>query len=392
MTPYLTDGDKKKCCCCGICEKCCPVGAIEMQYDEKGFKYPVINREKCIHCGKCKEVCQYSNFEVKKVNNKIHAVVGKLKDIDILDKSSSGGAFYALATAIINKGGIVYGAAWTDELSVQQFPVEQINKLTILQGSKYVFSDVKDTFFAVKESLMQHKKVLYSGTPCQINSLYAFLGKDYENLYTCDLICHGIPSQKYLDIFIGELEKKYKSQAMEIYFKDKTIDWRNPCLSVKFKNDAIYREPIWQTPYGKFYHDRLTVMSACDSCRYATLPRKSDITIGDFWNYKEKVHMLESEKKGISSLLINTCKGEELFQEAKGYLKWRDVSLEDVMQLHLKESAKAASDDKKVRFEKYISRMTMFKTAKKIDKDTPINELRELVSKIRKNLMEIINN
>jgi coenzyme F420-reducing hydrogenase beta subunit len=353
MTPYLVNNkDTTICCGCGSCAECCPMEAIEMKIDEEGFYYPFLDYDKCVRCGKCTKVCQYSNGDVKNVFDIAHikAYAAHLVDENQLSKSSSGGAFWALASTIILRSGVVYGAAWESNHSVWQHRVDNLDDLCKLQGSKYVFCNVGNTYHQVKTDLLNGVNVLYSGTPCQINGLYAYLGKDYENLYTCDLICHGVPSQQYLLYFIQELEKKYKSQAVDIKFKDKTNGWRNPSMVVKFEDGQEYKEPIWSTAYGKLYHGRVTVMNACNKCHYATLPRKSDITIGDFWNYNEDIYHLGSEETGISTILVNSNKGNFLLEEADKYLKIQTVELENAMQLHLQHPAKPAPDELRKRF------------------------------------------
>lgn len=372
MIPYLLETDKAKCCCCGSCAKCCPTEAIVMVKDEEGFFYPVLNSSKCVKCGKCSKICQYSNSRVKDSfdTGHIKAFAAKLLDEERLKKSSSGGGFWALASAIISQGGVVYGAAWIDNHQVCQCRVDNIDALSNLQGSKYVFCNLGDTYQQTKNDLLQGRKVLYTGTPCHINGLYAYLGKDYSNLYTCDLICHGVPSQQYLSDFIQELEKKYDSRVVDIKFKDKSINWRNPSLVVVFENGQQYKEHIWSTAYGKLYHNRLIVMNACNYCQYATLPRRSDITLGDFWKYDEDVHQMGSEILGVSSILANTEKGIVLLEESRQYLQLKEIELDDAMQLHLQSPAKPASKELKERFMWMKARKGFIKTSYLINKLT----------------------
>lgn len=185
---------------CKACEQVCPCKAIEMRDDSEGFRYPKINTDLCVDCGMCQKSCPTQDLNIEKFLHKTPERVDAAwnKNLDERLKSTSGGLFYLLAERWIREGGVVFGAGYDGHLKVEHRSVETIEDLKALRGSKYVQSDVGNTFALAKEFLKQGRKVLYSGTPCQIAGLKSFLGKDPDNLQTIDLVCHGTPSPKFL--------------------------------------------------------------------------------------------------------------------------------------------------------------------------------------------------
>ena len=191
----ITNG--KDCCGCGACLNICPKDAITMAEDNAGFIFPKVDKALCVDCGLCKNVCVFSKKgEGENDNAQVYASV--INNRGILENSSSGGVFSALANAVIEDGGVVFGAGWTDDFSVEHTFADNKNDLKKLRGSKYVQSLTGTTFREVKKLLTEGKTVCFSGTPCQISGLKAYLGKDYQNLFTVDIICHGVPSMKML--------------------------------------------------------------------------------------------------------------------------------------------------------------------------------------------------
>lgn len=215
--------DKKNCCACGACMNVCPKDAIRMEEDEYGFLYPQIDETKCVQCGACKKVCAYQNEQVKNAPIKCYAAVNKNKSE--LMKSASGGIFAAMATSVLKEGGVVFGAALDFEdghAHPHHVAVRELSQLYRLQGSKYVQSAIENTYMEAKKELDSGKKVLFSGTPCQIAGLYGYLRKEYENLCTVDVICHGVPSARMFDDFLQNETKKRNAKSVKNYiFRDK---------------------------------------------------------------------------------------------------------------------------------------------------------------------------
>lgn len=213
--------NKKDCCACGACLNVCPKGAISMKPDDQGFVYPEIDRDKCIECGGCKQVCKFRSSELRTVKT---VYASTIADDQQIMGAASGGMFTAAALSILKTGGVVFGAALTfDEgrANPHHIVIEDKIELWKLQGSKYVHSAVGDTYHQAKMYLAQGRNVLYSGTPCQIAGLKSYLGKEYDNLYTMDLICHGVPSADFFDGYIQQLNKKYHGKITHYCFRDK---------------------------------------------------------------------------------------------------------------------------------------------------------------------------
>lgn len=316
---------KEDCCGCGACLNICPKHAISMQEDECGFVYPVIDEKKCIRCGLCKSVCAFQNVEETNEPIKCYAAVSKNREQ--AEKSASAGIFAAFAQQTIEHGGVVYGAAFDDKWGVHHIAVENISGLEKLQGSKYAHSYVGDIYSDVKEQLDTGREVLFSGTPCQIAALNAFLKKDYKNLITIDIVCHGVPSNQMLQDYLKTLEKKHGGPITAFTFRDKRIGWGiNGCAEI-----CGNRIPIWQSrsSYLHFFSEGLIYRKNCYSCKYACKHRSSDLTIGDFWGIeKQHPEFLGKrgwdESKGISLLITNTQKGIEFLERNETVLDLKE--------------------------------------------------------------------
>lgn len=220
---YLKTLDKYECCGCTACEQVCAKGAISMVQDNEGFSYPVINKNLCVNCGLCEKVCAFAQPQY--ANSKSPTVYAThLKDTEERKKSSSGGIFYAIAKWVIAQGGIVYGAAFNEELQLSHIGVENPNDLEKLRGSKYLQSAMGNIYKQVREQLKQGRWVYFVGTGCQVAGLKAFLRKEYTTLVTSDLVCHGVSSQKLFNEHIEYLGKKVNGRITGYKFRD-TKQW-----------------------------------------------------------------------------------------------------------------------------------------------------------------------
>ena len=307
--------EKTKCCACGACKNICPKGAIAMKEDEYGFLYPQIDEKKCVQCGICKKVCAYQNGQVKNTPIKCYAAVNKNK-VELM-KSASGGIFVAVATSVLKEGGVVFGAALDFEdghAHPHHIAVREISQLYRLQGSKYVQSAIENTYEEAKEELNLGKKVLFSGTPCQIAGLYGYLRREYENLFTVDVICHGVPSAKMFDDFLqNETNKRNVKKIKEYIFRDKKRGWgMNGKIRFELKNGSektVYI-PARLTSYNTFFLDGFNYRENCYSCKYANSKRPGDITLGDYWGI-QVVHPEVESANGVSAVIVNSEKGQE---------------------------------------------------------------------------------
>ena len=328
---YL-NSSKGKCCGCGSCFNICPTKAISMVYNSYGFLEPSIDEAKCVHCGICKNACPIFNHVEKKINNntvtpKRYVFSGST---DVLSKSSSGGAFTYIANKVLNDGGCVVGAAYDDDFSVHHVIVNDDKDLDRLRISKYAQSDQSDCYAQVKKLLNNSKTVLYTGTPCQIAGLKSFLrNKDYSNLYTVDLLCHGIPSYKLLCEY---LETNFgMSNISEICMRKKN-GWSS-CLDVTLKDDTVKENNGQSSMYMHAFLKDIILRESCYGCKFASLPRYGDITIGDCWNAR-KLNFKEPFSKKSSIVLINNDKGHELWTSSVD--KIPTISMQDISSIDIK--------------------------------------------------------
>lgn len=236
---------KDECCGCSACVNICPKQAIHMEYDIKGYLYPVISEELCVDCQLCKKVCP---LKEKKKENLFEKKAYGLKNKSDIERisSSSGSVFIEVAKCILDKNGVVYGVELTSDFQVKHGRAETLENARKFQGSKYVQSDKNGIFRLVQEDLKAGKEVLFTGTPCEVAGLKKFLRKEYDTLYTLDLICHGVPSMELLRTCLKEKEKENSSKVSELKFRDKKYGWRNQEIHVKYENGTDYHAPIWE--------------------------------------------------------------------------------------------------------------------------------------------------
>lgn len=300
--------DKKDCCGCHGCMNACPVDAIEMVEDLYGFKYPQIDESKCINCGLCKKVCPIINIKNIKNEPKAYACYNKNEEVRL--NSSSGGIFTLLAENIINKGGIVYGAAFDNEFMVKHIRIDNVNKIDKLRTSKYLQSQIDNTYKRCKNDLDEGKIVLFTGTPCQIEGLISYLGKDFDNLYTQDIVCHGVPSPKVWQQYLKFRNKLYNDEVTSVNFRNKDNGWRNYNYKISYKNHT-YKVNHSDDLYSRAFLANIDLRDSCYDCKFKKLNRLSDITLADFWGVQNVIPKMY-DKKGTSLISINSEKGKKL--------------------------------------------------------------------------------
>ena len=308
------------CCGCGACVNSCARGAITMKEDAAGFIYPAVDESLCISCGRCVDVCIFKEKGVGAGGEpEVYAAV--TNDGAVLMESSSGGVFTPLASAVLDKGGAVFGAAWNDEMSLEHICVESKDELRRLRGSKYVQSNTKDSFQQVKRMLLDGRPVCFCGTPCQVAGLKAFLGKDYENLLTIDLVCHGVPSMKMLSDDLKAVAGEKFSQIKDIRFRDKRYGWA--VKGAIFTDSEEIKYNAGTSPYYFYFLKGEVYRESCYNCRFPSERRQGDITLGDYWgihgNLIAKLGDVNPDK-GISCVLVNTENGKKWFELIKDSL------------------------------------------------------------------------
>lgn len=331
--------NEENCCGCGACMASCPKTAITMQENEYGFLYPVVDEKKCIHCFVCKEVCDYQTQSVKRRRcTKVVAAVANRED-DLL-KSASGGVFSSVARAFIKDGGVVVGCALINRNGVlcpEHIVVDSEEELYLLQGSKYVQSSMnKAVFTEIKKHLKTGRSVLFSGTPCQVAALRKYTKDHFENLYTMDIICHGVPSAKMFRDYLEELGNRKKGVISDFKFRDKSAGWGMKGSYVLKKHNGKKVKKVFPSQlssYFQYFLNSYTYRTNCYTCKYACGERVGDITIGDFWGiglvhpeYLKANGGNYDEKKGISCVLINSVQGNRFIEK---YAQQLDTEISD---------------------------------------------------------------
>lgn len=323
--------DFKQCSNCGACYNACPKNAISV--NKKGLFYsPEVNAELCIDCGLCAKICPVKgSFENKMPK---YAYGGWHKNEQIVLNSSSGGVFSGIAKKSIEEGGAVFGAAYADDYKSVIFSSADEEILPKLLRSKYVESQVELSFRKVKVELEKGRKVLFCGTPCQVAGLCRFLGKDYDNLITCDFACGGLPSHHIYQEYLASLEKKYHSSVTSVDFRPKTHGWKRYAVQICFENGKVYNRLGVEDAYLKsFLYGKCTVRDYCLECKFSDC-HTSDITIADFWLH-EKLSSLKNEN-GISLILCNSERGKDVIDSVREQFWLTDLDVESASYNHKK--------------------------------------------------------
>lgn len=304
--------EKSRCTGCTACMAVCALDAIVMKPDGEGFLYPEVDADRCVNCGKCHRVCPVDKDPTKEASDK--AFYATAKDDRLRQQSSSGGVFSLLAGKILDDGGVVFGCAMTMDCgSAHHIGVDSGDELWQLRGSKYVQSALENTLHEAKAALAQGKTVLFSGTPCQIGGVKAYLG-DTEKLLTMDVICHGAPSPMVWKDYLRALEKEYDSKAVQVRFRDKAEGWQRYSLVVEFENGKVYRKDVTQDLYLRGFVEDLYLRPSCHGCVFKGENYKSDLTVGDFWGAARVKPELQGIA-GISLLIPHTPKGQKVIGE-----------------------------------------------------------------------------
>lgn len=300
------------CCGCGACSNACPKGCIEMLLDSDGFLSPMINNDICVNCGVCRAICP-SNQSNSSIS--IPKVIGAFSNDDsIRYQSSSGGVFSVIAENFLRQGGVVCGVEFNSNVQIpRHIMIDKVEDLAKLRGSKYIQSETGNIFINVKQQLSVGRKVLFSGTPCQIAGIRSFLKKDYDNLLCVEVICHGVPSTELWKKHIQTVEKKEKKQVVDVQFRNKKYSWSDFGLNTEYSDSSQKFLFSFEDPFFRMFNSNLCLRKSCYQCNFKGLNTKADISLGDFWNIDEIDSKLD-DGKGISIVLLCTDKGKEYFQ------------------------------------------------------------------------------
>ncbi|WP_026659653.1 Coenzyme F420 hydrogenase/dehydrogenase, beta subunit C-terminal domain [Butyrivibrio sp. AC2005] len=319
---------KKDCCGCGACYQICPKQCIDMRCDVEGFLYPNVDKRVCVDCHLCEKVCPILHQE-KTEDKYLGSILAKNRS-DIRLNSSSGGIFGELAKVILSSGGVVFGAAFDNKWMVHHIAIESVQDIPKVMGSKYLQSETQKSFIETKKYLEDGREVLYSGTACQISGLKAFLRKHYDNLYTVDVLCHGVPSPGIWERYLSSISQEYCSDIEAINFRDKISGWHNYSVSIKFCNGDLYSENYEKNKYMNMFLKDLILRPSCYSCKFKKMERKSDLTIGDAWNIENVMPELDDDK-GTSICITHTDKGTKILDRIKDSLKMAEIELDTIL-------------------------------------------------------------
>ena len=303
--------DRGRCTGCTACAAGCPKDAITMVRDSEGFSYPAVDLNACIHCGRCTAICPM--LRQREPMPLPAAFAAWNADDQIRRHSTSGGAFTALAEYILEGGGVVYGAALDGKQHLRHVACFRKEDLWRLRGAKYVQSDLGQTFREIREALKK-RPVLFSGTPCQVDGLYRFLGGKPENLTTCDLVCHGVPSPGVWEDMVRSMERRKGKAIQSVRFRDKVTGWKDSHLTLIYGDGTVDSAPLFATEYGRAFGRALFLRPCCHRCAYTNLNRPGDFTLGDFWGLGPD-ELPEQQTRGVSLLLVNSPHGSYLFDQ-----------------------------------------------------------------------------
>lgn len=316
---------KSECCGCTACKNICPKNCIKMEYDNEGFLYPIIDKTNCINCGLCEKVCPVLNAKEEKKEQQGYLVNNKNENIRA--DSTSGGAFTPIASYVLEQGGVVFGATFDKDFNIIHKYVDNIEDLKLFRGSKYVQSDVLNTYKETEQFLKQNRMVCYSGTPCQIEGLKRFLRKEYNNLVTVDVMCHAVPSplvwKKYLEY---QKEKINGGEVQKVLFRDKSkYGYKYSTMTIKTK-DKTYSKGVETDPFLRAFFGDLSDRPSCYDCKFKKLYHESDFTIWDCFVIEDLDKKL-ADDKGTSRILVNTEKAKTIFKDISNNFNYREVEV-----------------------------------------------------------------
>lgn len=332
-----------RCTGCCACADVCPVGAISMEVDSSGSRRPHLNSSLCISCSKCKKVCpQFSSSKSEEFDKQSY--IGLCENSTLYQKSSSGGIFAALAESFLKRGGVVYGAAITlynQRVECRHLRITDSKDLHLIQGSKYVQSKMDGVYKMIKEDIKVGKDVLFSGTSCQVAAVKNVFGK-HEHLYTIDLVCHGVPKDEIFSSYINYLEKRYKAKIEDVSFRVKGYRsfWSDSSYVLKIlltgkRSTRIVFIPKDKSAYFKLFLQRASYRESCYSCKYASLNKPADMTLGDFRPASEEYLEYNLQKNiTYSSIIVHTSKGIVLLGSAKNCVQLVPITIDKMVKHH----------------------------------------------------------
>lgn len=349
--------EKYNCTGCAACHDVCSVGAIKMEFDKEGFLYPRIDSDKCISCGACNSVCPIDRCYVGGLHE-VKVYAAKSRDKCTQMNSASGGVFPEIARIILQREGVVWGAAFDTNFDVCHTYVKDLNHLTALCRSKYVQSNMIGVYKTIKDQLKDGQTVLFTGTPCQTSGLARFVGdKLKKNLFLVDIICHGVPSVMIWREFIKELcdcngENVKNISSIAFKYKDIIRKWNHPGFRVVWDSGKEYIDYSNMSWYENGYLSNLYVRPSCHTCKFKNLNSPSDLTIGDFWGCANVLPEMYDED-GVSVVFSKTEKGKKLLMWTQNNIEYKQISYENAIKHNSRIVKPAPANKKRGMFWKY---------------------------------------
>ena len=377
--------DKADCCGCTACASICAHDAITMQPDAMGFLYPVVDTDKCVDCGLCEKVCAFNDHYDTSLNlPQPDAYAARHKDMEEVETSRSGAAFIAISDYVLENGGVVYGAGYTDHFRVVHKRAITKEERDEFKGSKYVQSDMNTVFRQVRKDLKDGLTVLFSGTPCQTAGLNSYIGKKLrERLILVDIVCHGVPGPYLWRDYIAYLEKKQGDKICWVNFRDKQkFGWTAHKETFKFVKGG------GKMSFTYLFYQHIMFRPSCGKCHYTNTKRPSDITIADFWGWEKTDPNINADDKGVSLILVNTEKGREILDAIKDSMTVIPAKLEDCLQPNLQHPSVFSKEWRN--FERDYERKGFEYVMKKYGEDNWKKKLRKLAGRVKRRIRKAL--
>ena len=341
--------DKFQCTGCSACSNVCPQNAMKMQYDEQGFLFSEVDNDRCCDCGKCSKVCP-----VLQNDTNCHTPIGFWaawsKDCKTLKSSTSGGMFMSLSRYVFARNGAVFGALFDKEMHLVHGVAFNECEAWAMQGSKYIQSNIGSAYKRAKELLNSQTLVMFTGTPCQIEGLYKYLGKTYENLITCEVLCHGVGSTKFFEDVIKDYQLSNNSKVKNVLFRDKKGGWEDSYFTVFFENGKRKSSPSYYNTFGYPFSCGYISRESCLNCKYSSEMRVADITLGDYAGKDKNHYSSKQKKKGISLVLASTEKGKKVLKELEATVEFDEKDILKISESNPALRQKAHNERKRNKF------------------------------------------
>ena len=319
----------QNCTYCGLCRQICPKNAILYELSEKnGFYYPKIDDNLCVECGICRKQCpQNSEYEGNYIR-KVYAAFSI--DSQVRRDSTSGGIASILSRFVIERQGVVYGAAYSGDFSqVHHIRITDPEQLYEIQGSKYVQSSLEHIYNDIKKDVSDSRDVLFVGLPCQCNAIKNYLGT-HDNLFIVDLLCSGASSPLVFQKYTTYMQEKYSSKIASLIMRDKSKGWNNARINIEFENGRQYSSAFLVDPYTQGLSKQIYIRDCCTTCRFTNEYRTGDITLGDFWGIGSTQNYEHNTNQGVSVVMVNTRQGEQFFKSIKAEIQIDERTLDEV--------------------------------------------------------------